>query len=161
MFDRTRFLAWPRTTLLVLALAPLSVGCGSKGTVSGKVFYEGKPLPGGMVTFLPADATGAFHSVINEDGSYKVAGIPPGPATITVSSPDPPQPARQLAKQPTMEKLKSPKGEMSPEIAKHMGDPEAGKRKYMTIPSNYKDPNKSGLTYAVKSGSQDFDIQLK
>jgi hypothetical protein len=160
MFGKTLFWTWRRTTVLVLALAPLSAGCGSKGTVSGKVFYQGKPLPGGMVTFL--QEKGAFYSVINEDGGYKVVGIPPGPATITVSSPDPPQPTRQPpGKPPTMENLKNSKGNVPPEIAQHMGDPEAGKRKYMSIPANYKDPNKSGLTYTVTSGSQNFDIQLK
>ena len=43
-------------TCLVLPALLLSVGCGaSKGDVSGKVNYRGKPLPAGTVTFFGAD----------------------------------------------------------------------------------------------------------
>jgi hypothetical protein len=159
MLGTNRFLTWLLRSALLLALLTLFVGCGSKGTVSGKVLYQGNPLPGGTVTFL--QEKGAFHSVIHEDGSYRVTGIAPGPATITVSSPDPPQPAGPQSMEKTVEQAKAHKAEIPPEIAKHMGDPEAGKRRYMAIPSNYKDPDKSGLTYTVKSGAQEHDIQLK
>jgi hypothetical protein len=159
MFGKTRFSAWTLRAILILALAPLSAGCGSKGTVSGKVFYQGKPLPGGTVTFQ--QETGAFHSVIQDDGSYRVAGVLPGLATVTVSSPDPPRPAAPQSMEKMVEKAKVRKVEIPPEMAKHMGDPEAGKRRYMAIPSKYKDANKSGLTFTVKSGSQEFDIQLE
>lgn len=159
MFGKTRFVVRLPRTVLLLALALLGAGCGSKGTVSGKVFYQGKPLPGGgRVTFL--QEKGAFNSVIGEDGSYRVTGLLPGSATITVSSPDPPQPAKESP----MEKAAAGKSKLTPEMVegmKHMGDPEAGKRKYVAIPSQYKDPEKSGLTCTVQGGSQNFDIQLK
>src|SRR5579875_97981 len=147
---------WLLRSVLLPAFLTLFVGCSSKGTVSGKVFYQGNPLPGGRVTFLQEH--GAFHSVIHEDGSYQITGISPGLATITVSSP----------MEKAAENAKARKVEISPEMAKlleeakkHMGDPEAGKRRYMAIPHHYKDPDKSGLTYTVKSGVQQFDIQLK
>lgn len=163
MCGKKHFLKGALRTLLVFALVPLSAGCGSKGTVSGKVFFQGKPLPGGLVTFL--QDKGAYHSVIQEDGSYQVSGIPPGPATITVSSPDPPPQAvqgRTAMEKTTKSAAKDYKGQIPlEEMAKHMGDPEAGKRKYMAIPPQYKDPDKSGLTYTVKSGAQAFDIQLQ
>jgi hypothetical protein len=157
---------WLLRSVLLPAFLTLFVGCSSKGTVSGKVFYQGNPLPGGRVTFLQEH--GAFHSVIHEDGSYRITGIPPGPATITVSSPDPPGPATPSPMEKAAEMAKARKVEMSPEMAKlveegmkHIGDPEAGKRKYMSIPPKYKDPEQSGLKYTVKSGVQEYDIQLK
>jgi hypothetical protein len=159
MLGKNRCLTRMLRSVLLLALLTLFVGCGSKGTVSGKVFYQGKPLPGGRVTFLQEN--GAFHSVINADGGYLVIGIAPGPATITVSSPGPPKPAASQPMERNMEQAKARKIEIPPEVAKHMGDPEAGKRRYMAIPKHYEDPDKSGLTYTVKSGSQEFDIQLK
>lgn len=160
MLGKSHFRSWPPRMVLAVLFVPLFVGCGSKGTVSGKVFYQGKPLPGGTVTFL--EDTGAFHSVIHEDGSYRIAGVPPGNATITVSTPDPPKQASSSPMAKAMKNAKGWKGEIPPEeMAKHMGDPEAGKRRYMAIPSKYKDPKQSGLTYTVKSGSQNFDIQLK
>jgi hypothetical protein len=166
MLGKNRFLTWLLRSVLPLTLLTLFVGCSSKGTVSGKVFYQGNPLPGGTVTFL--QEKGAFHSVIHEDGSYQVTGIPPGPATITVSSPDPPKPADPSPMEKAAEKAQARKVEMTPEQAKmmeeakkHMGDPEAGKRRYMAIPPKYNDPDKSGLTYNVKRGAQEQDIQLK
>jgi hypothetical protein len=166
MLGKQRFLAWLLRSVLLLAFLTLFAGCSSKGTVSGKVFYQGNPLPGGRVTFLQEH--GAFHSVIHEDGSYQITGISPGLATITVSSPDPPKPTGSSPMEKAAENAKARKVEISPEMAKlleeakkHMGDPEAGKRRYMAIPHHYKDPDKSGLTYTVKSGVQQFDIQLK
>jgi hypothetical protein len=161
MFVKNRFLAWPSRVIFVLALAPLLVGCSSKGTLSGKVFYKGNPLPGGTVTF--EQQFGAFNSAIKDDGSYQVTGLEPGPATITVSSPDPPAspPPGKSSMEASVEKAKSRKVEIPPEVAKHLGDPDAARRRYMSIPSKYKDPKQSGLTYTVKGGSQSYDIQLE
>jgi hypothetical protein len=46
--------------------------------------------------------------------------------------------------------------EKNPELA----DPQRAKR-YVAIPAQYGDPSKSNLTYEVKSGKQEHDIDLK
>jgi hypothetical protein len=46
------------------------------------VTFKGRPLPEGLVTFLPAQGrakTGRAH-----EGEYEVRGVPVGPAKITV-----------------------------------------------------------------------------
>jgi hypothetical protein len=62
-----------RAALLVAGFALLSAGCGSKmGRVSGTVSLpDGKPLPGGIITFVP-DKGNPASSVIKEDGTYEL-----------------------------------------------------------------------------------------
>ena len=62
----------------------LTSGCGGEavGAISGKVMFEGQPLPEGIVSFVTAQGqvvTGRVHG-----GAYAVKGVPVGPAKITV-----------------------------------------------------------------------------
>src|SRR6516225_2815866 len=63
---------------LGVVLADLSLtGCGSDpgpklGEVHGKVTYQGKAVPGGMVVFQIADGRNRGVGFINPDGSYKM-----------------------------------------------------------------------------------------
>jgi len=134
-----------RTSLCVLALSLLvlaSGGCGSAaGTVSGKVSYQGKPLPGGYVNFQSeGDKSVLKTSRIKEDGSYSVSGLPLGPAKISVQGLS----ARRLAALPGQGEKNS--------------QPE---QKEVFVPPQYGNTEKSGLTYEVKPGSQPHDIELK
>jgi hypothetical protein len=132
----------------------LAVGCsGSKGVVSGKVLYQGKPIRGGTVSFI-LEKGGVMFCPIEEDGSYTIRNVPPGPVKITVET----QSFRPLV---------VPAGPRSgpPELMKKMmepqtNDPERAKR-YVPIPIHYSDPSKSNLTYTVQSGAQIHDIDLK
>jgi hypothetical protein len=64
----------------------VAAGCGGqKGEVSGKVSYQGQPVRGGMVSFIP-EAGGLKTSAIEEDGSYTVRDVPLGPVKITVET---------------------------------------------------------------------------
>jgi hypothetical protein len=65
-------------------LALLVVGCGGEetGTITGKVIFQGQPLPEGIVSFVTQKgyvATGRIH-----EGEYSVKEVPVGPARITV-----------------------------------------------------------------------------
>jgi hypothetical protein len=133
----------------VLALALLTVGCSSKGTVSGKVIYKGKPLAGGMVTFVPEGGGAAVTAPIQEDGSYTIAKIPPGPVKIAVFLPKPE--VKTKSKLPADVPEEGAKMFASREGAGRsgQGDPKLG------------DPNQSGLTYTVISGAQNHDIEIK
>jgi len=138
------FLVWP----LLLAL----VGCGrGGGTVSGKVTFNGQPVPSGTVTFVSADGH-AFPTIIQEDGSYVVEHVATGPATITVVTPPPPAPPPRS----------TPKG--SPGAGSDTSAEAAGMKpqiKVVSVPAKYADPKTSGLSYTVTSGSQTYDIPLK
>src|SRR5262245_47013894 len=73
-------------TLLVL-LAVMTSGCGpGVGTVSGKVFYQGKVVKGGNVTFVSSEGRPSLSATINEDGSYSVPKITAGAVKICVDT---------------------------------------------------------------------------
>lgn len=141
-------------TFLVL-LVPLGfTGCSSSGTVSGKVSYKGTPLKGGSVTFISSPGKPSASTQINEDGSYTVAQVPAGAVKICVDT-QMLNPAGK-AKAP---KYSPPPGMQSPyPVSGDTADP--GKR-YMPIPADYADPEKTTLTLTVKGGRQDFNIDLK
>ena len=151
---------------LIVCLLLGTAGCASKGDISGKVLYRGKPVPGGTVTFLPAGGKGAFNSSIQQDGSYSLTKVPAGEVTITVETeskkpapqgatqgPSGPRKARIYREQ--MEKLRQ---KVTPG---HTPRQFPTKEQYVPIPASYQDPEKSGLTYTVTGGEQTHDIELK
>jgi hypothetical protein len=133
---------------IMLLLPLLATGCGGqgKGTVSGKVTYQGKPLPSGFVTFVPEQGA-ALHSEIQSDGSYRMNNVPLGAVKISVE----PKSAQDTLKSSAMPR--NPKDFSKAKTAMTESDAK--------IPSRYADPNKSQLTYTVTKGSQQHDIDLK
>jgi hypothetical protein len=139
-------------------------GCSSQGTITGKVTYQGKPLPSGTVTFVPEQGGHAVTSDIH-DGVYKVLKIAPGPAKIAVSIPS--RPAEvvsfiQKMQPPSPEmKDKKPPATSPPAVSPKAVSPKSARApKAASFPTKFTDPNTSGLTYTVISGSQVFDIDL-
>jgi hypothetical protein len=133
---------------LVLLFPLLASGCGQgKGTVSGKVTYQGKAVPSGFVTFIPEQG-GALHSDIQSDGSYRLNNVPVGQVKISV---EPKKSAQDTLQSSAM-----------PRNPKDFGKAKAAMTENSTqIPSRYTDPEKSQLTYTVTKGSQQHDIDLK
>src|SRR4051812_19782711 len=85
--------------LAAAALCALAAGCNGgppKGTVTGKVVFDGKPVAGGQISFVQANGVPKTAN-INEDGSYKVEDLAPGDATVLVTGPTvgpPPDPVK-------------------------------------------------------------------
>lgn len=97
----------------LLAVIALVAGCGESGPVkyevTGKIFYQGKPLPTGNVMFIPEQGP-ASATAIRPDGSYTlkampgkhrvgvtavpVVELPPGAAEWEYNPPPPLVPAR-------------------------------------------------------------------
>jgi hypothetical protein len=130
-----------------------ATGCANKGTgapqetvVTGKVYYKGKPLPGGRLTFVAGEG-GSFSSsaVIGEDGSYTMKA-PVGPVSIAVDN---------TMLRPSFTDKKRPQ-------LKPPGAPEPTKMKgrYVDIPRKYFSTELSGLKYIVTQGEQTHDIKL-
>jgi hypothetical protein len=145
----------PLITGLALPLALFALaGCGTDtGTVSGIVRYKDKPLPSGVVIFTTKDTKGSGNSPIDENGRYTVSNLPPGKVTITVITQKtilPPAASKEGDKKVApKEGLKKPD-----EFGK-------GERKFVPIPFKYSMMDKSGLTYEVKPGPQEHNIDLK
>jgi hypothetical protein len=133
-----------RWTLVAALLATTLTGCSQPiGTVSGKVAFQGQPVPAGSITFIHADGTTRSGSI--HEGSYSVAKIPPGACTILVMS------------------LPPPRSLWNPEKKVLVGG-ERASSKFGTptpLPSRYSDPKDSDLHYEIKAGRQTFNIELK
>jgi hypothetical protein len=145
--------------LFFLSAVPFLAGCGSS-KVSGKVTYQGKTVPGGMVVFYGADNwTG--NSPIEKDGSYTIPKVPPVMMKITADTSSL-RPVRMPMGAPKMPNLqKNPPPDL-PEQAKEnpLYNPNLNADRYLPIPPKYADRELSGLTYEVTSGTQIHDIKL-
>jgi hypothetical protein len=141
---------------LGLALMLGALGCSSSATVSGKITHKGQALGGGTVAFF-SPGKSSVVSQISPDGSYTIAKIPTGPVKIAVETGS----AKPAA---------APKGMTPPPGAANLppdaanspvyGGQKPSGGKYVPIPENYGDPEKSNLTYTVQSGSQTHNIDL-
>jgi hypothetical protein len=140
---------WLGALALAVALAALGCGGGGKATISGKVTYKGATLKAGRVTYAGSDKR-SLTSDIGEDGTYTVAGVASGPAKISVQT-------------SYMKNIRGKSYKVPPDAPPGYSggiDP-ALRAKYVLIPENYEDPEKSGLTFDVKGGTQSHDIELK
>lgn len=139
--------------LLLLSGALMVAGCGgsSVGTISGKVSYKGQALKGGTVSVIPKSGP-VQSSTIAEDGGYRLAKVPVGPAQIAVET-ESLRPKEQKSLPGPY--AKAPKDALPPGLV--MGDA----KHYVKIPEQYADAEKSGLSLDVKSGKNDHNIDLK
>jgi hypothetical protein len=154
-----RAAAWCGLVLLLLGAA----GCGApSGSVKGKVYYQDKPLTGGTVLFVPAAGGASASATIDEQGNYSITKIPTGLAKIAVDS-GPPPPQSLMKKPPAAGKMMPPKDTPLPEGAdpSKLYGTRPGAGGSVAIPDKYKDYEKSGETYTVQPGAQEYDIRLK
>ena len=142
---------------LVLAATALTLGCAGcgKGTadLKGQVTSSGKPVVVGSVQAFTADGTS--HLVeLSSSGSFSFADLAPGKAIFTVNSPDLSRPTS--AEKP--DKLERPAG--APNTSKPRPKPRDNPTGWFPIPTRYSDPEKSGLTFDLRGGSNNFDLRL-
>ena len=161
-----RPLGWGRRghagPLIVLLALPIVVGCGTKcAKLTGVVRYKNQPLPGGRLTFRPADPRQNTLTVpIDPYGNY-VATLPLGEVSISVDNrelaPPPPSPPLRLPKSlqlPPTQKEHEPEPTAKSEVSKLPG-------KYVPISCNYYEVETSGLTWTVQPDAAPHDIELE
>ena len=143
------------SALLIVAGSLATIGCGNPtGTVSGKVYYQEKPLKGGNVTFVNTEQKVSRLAPIQEDGSYKVEKVPVGEVTITVETQSlKPAGRGNLPTYAPPAGKESPGGYKPPKLAENA-------KRYTPIPGGYATAETSKLKYKVESGSKDHDIKL-
>ena len=158
------------TCLVSLLLVVALTGCGvSQGKVSGRVLFNGAPLPGGLVTFRPEDpAQNSVSARLDEQGNYE-ALLPAGNVQVSVDN-------RELEPQ-TREPAGLPPGllpQLSPEAQKLLGGAKQGNPppsapastspkasgRYVPIPARYHEIETSDLKFRVDKGEQKHDIEL-
>ncbi len=144
---------WSGGLLALLVLIGCSSGDGDRPRrvpVTGKVVYQGKPVEGAHVTFVPqtqgqspafgtTDAAGAFKlSTFDVDD-----GAQPGAYTVTIS------------------KTVTEGGPASSEPV-NTGAPPPSSKTTDLLPPTYKTPATSGLSATVKEGApNEFSFELK
>jgi len=141
-------------TLLVL-LAVLTSGCGpGVGSVTGKVFYQGKLVKGGNVTFVSTEGRPSLSATINEDGTYSVPKISGGAVKICVDTKSLNPGMAKAMKYSPPAGMKAPEGLNAGESAEKLA------KRYTPIPPKYGSPDTTTLTYTVKAGAQEHDIKM-
>jgi hypothetical protein len=127
---------------LIVATVP---GCGSgKASVSGTVKYRGKLLAMGTVFLAGPDHLQVLGQ-INPDGTYRIDGVAAGSVQIGVAS------LKPSATRPRPTKTRT-RGAAPPPPVDDSG--------WFEIPDKYTDPLTSGLTVDLKSGTNEYDIEL-
>jgi hypothetical protein len=145
-------------------LVAFTAGCGpGRGKVSGRALYKNRALPGGFVTFRPADPRENPITVpISPEGQYE-ATLPTGQVRISVDNREL-EPVKSMPPPTLPPEIKLPPRPPAPEAKP---GPEKGTASqkppgtYVPIPDKYYSTDTSGLSYTVKSGSQSHDIVLE
>ena len=121
------------------------------GNVTGKVTFRGKPVYTGSVIIVGKDGVAAAGP-IETDGTYVVQKAPVGEVTVGVISKNPVY----------LHKISVMRSSRTPVPASALATPpNLDQRKWFPIPKEYEEPVRSGLTYSVKKGDNQYDIELK
>ena len=138
---------------LPLCLLAPAAGCKDApppyASVSGTVFFQGEPLPGGRITFVAVKGAYASSATIREDGSYNISA-PTGDVQIGVDN------LMLLGRRGAP--AQPPQSEEMKKHSAGAADPITGR--YVVIPKKYASPDTSGLTYTVQPGDQTHDVTL-
>jgi hypothetical protein len=151
---------WQKHGVALFLLVALS-GCGSStGTVTGKVSYKGEALRRGNVLFVAAGGwTGS--ALINEDGTYRIANLPPGSFKLAVEPAGGPTQGGRGRSGPPRGKWGPPKDAAVPEGFKGADHDVPANAASVNVPAKYAKVETSELTCEVKRGKQTHDIDLK
>jgi hypothetical protein len=147
-----------RLGCLSICILLLGTGCpvpksAAMAEVSGTVTFQGRPLPGGRVTFVSKSGqsfTGGGN--IDENGNYTLQA-PVGDVKVSVDN-------KMLPGAPSGHKGR-PSNIAKPGL-KRPGSEEAQTMKgyYVAIPNKYTSPDTSGLEYKIQKGSNTIEIKL-
>jgi hypothetical protein len=117
--------------------------------VDGKITVDGKPVTGGRVFFRAADGKVAM-AYISSEGNYHAIDVPAGTLKVNVTPPT----------RMETDKMRRGKGK-KPNAPETLEAPELPPgTSSVFIPQKYQDPESSGLTCTVKSGTNTFDIEM-
>jgi hypothetical protein len=127
-----------------LALLLAASGCGQSRLVSatGRLTYQGQPVPSTLLTFLPDDQTRAAHGLTDDNGNFTVTysrtqtGIPRGWHTVVL------------------------RYDVSVDEELHKIPPKAS-HELKAVIARYSDPATSGLRYEIAKSGQFLEIDLK
>jgi len=129
--------------------------------VTGTITYDGKPLTGGLVTFLDQNER-AHQGNISAEGKYTIPDVPVGDVKIAVNTTfEPPNiPRGGQGAPPKGMKWQPPKGVLPEGVNIGGFSPPDASSKSQHFPERFTNPDKSGLRYTVTPGQQNHNIDL-
>jgi hypothetical protein len=151
--------------------AGLAGGCGpTMVKVSGRVLFDGKPVPAGTVSFRSEDRrVGTITRPIGAQGEYEVV-LPVGLVRVCVNNlQNRPRDSRPQVPAELLQAMKgdaprlvgggngskpSPSGTSSPHV------PPADPSKYVDLPLKYSNADTSNLAFRVEKDGQSQDIVM-
>lgn len=132
----------------------VAAGCGDgpRVDVSGSITYQGKPLTYGTVNAIASDKM-TYYGTIQQDGTFVIANVPPGPMKLGIVSPDPYP--KDLASE-------SAKAEVAERERKAgvVAAPKPPKGKWFPVPRKYSDPRTSGMEADVLAPTANVEFKL-
>lgn len=151
MMNQTKQVFMSGLILTVMCLTGCGGGSnlpkGETGTVTGKVTFNGKPVPEGTsIVFLHKDKGITASSPIAADGSYALRmrrenAILAGNYQIGITP-------------PTVE--------LTPAEAEAVNSGKTlPEKEWPEIPKKYRNPESSGVLFTVKAGENTFDLDMK
>jgi hypothetical protein len=144
----------PLTSCFVLALlVPAGCGVGGSATVEGKVTIDGQPASSGRVFFRSADGKSTVVATIGPDGAYRAVDVPCDTMKVTVTLPTK---WERIGLLRDAKKAKKSGASEGPKAPRGVGASEPG----VKISEKYQNPDTSGLTLAVTSGTNTYDIEI-
>ena len=148
--------AWIVTPLFLVFFAAALVGCGPSRPetipVSGTVTFDGKPVEGASVDFIPQERQRPAKAITDAAGNFKIQTFAPGDGAM------PGKYAITIVKMPEMSPAAG-----DPDNEGLMGEiviappPQAAEG---GIPARYADPNASGLEIEVVEGLGPVTLEL-
>jgi hypothetical protein len=153
--------------LVVLILFVISVGpsgCSPQtarkntGVITGKVIYQGEPVPGGAIHFFMGDGP-PLAFAIRGDGTF-VAEVPVGPAQIAVETDSAKYKGSREEMMKKWRALAGPEYVDMKQEKTPFAPPSGPRITYKEIPARFSDPSRSGLTHDVVPGPQQRDFEL-
>lgn len=137
------------------------VGCGSpKGIVEGEIVFDGKPLPGGNVSFVSIGNRDKLNpegfAELGRDGKFKIE-LPIGEMMVGVDN-------REFEPMPETLPATPPGDNLPPEVRKSLSEgTKATNRvsdRWVPIPDKYYLPETSELRFKVVKGTQSIKLEL-
>jgi hypothetical protein len=162
----------------VFGITLVALGCGQpkSAQVSGTVFLsDGKPMPGGSITFYPMEGAKTLPSTVDikEDGKFDMRKAPVGKVQVAVSNlhlkegtPPPVGAGGGMNMKGPMGKgpkdgMGPPKSATEGKPADRSATPPPTTGKYVEIPAKYTKPESSEWDFEVKPGTQTQDFKIK
>lgn len=141
--------------LVVLFFTGSLVGCSPRtGEVSGEVIYKGKPVPGGFVTFRPADESqNTTTYTLERDGKFTME-LPVGDVRVCIDN-------REFEPLPPTLPPNLPGVNLPADALKSIGEPAKVSDRWVKFPSKYYELESSDIKFTVTGGPQIFNIELK